>query len=142
MFKRLLPLCLAGLTLAAQPAHREGRPAFMAQLKALDLSEAQRASVRQTLANHKDALKAKTAAAREARRAMVDALLQPETTEAKLKSLHDTAAKAQFEVLKEGRAIHQEISPVLTPEQQAKAAELKADFRGRMDGLRQFVFGN
>lgn len=140
MFKRILPICLAGLSLAAQPA--SGRPPFMGHLQALDLSDAQKASVRQTLATHKDALKAKTAVAREARRAMVDAALQPGTSEAQLKALHDAAARAQFEVIKEGRAIHQEISPILSPEQKAKAADLKAEFRGRLDGLRQFVFGN
>jgi len=114
----------------------------MMPLRALNLTEAQKTAIHQIFDSHKETLQPKVQAAGEARKAVGDALTQPGTTEAQLKALHDAAAAAQFEVLKEGRAIFLQVDPLLTPEQRAKAQELKAKFHKHMDGLRDFVFGH
>ena len=143
MFKIILPLSLAGLSLVAQPGDCGGtRAGLMSQVQALGITDAQRASFHQVFANHKAALKAKTEVARQARMAFVEALTEPGSTEAQLKVLHDAASDAQFEVLKEGRAMHQEIEPLLTPEQKAKAQDFKGHLRSHLERLHQFIFGN
>lgn len=144
MITRFLPLAFAGCALLAQGPHGlggHGPSPLHLPLRALNLTEAQKTSVHQILDAHKPAMAAKTAAARDARRALVDAVTSPATSEAQLKTLHDAAAAAQFEVLKEGRAIFLEVDPLLTPEQRTKAHELKDRMRSRMDHFRGMVFG-
>lgn len=148
MVTRILPLLFVGLSLVAQPGPQAGPPKgrpplpFMLPLRALNLTETQKADLHRIFEGHKDSLRAKSEAAGNARKAVGDALTQPGTTEAQLKSLHDAAAAAQFEVLKEGRALFLQVDPLLTPEQRAKAQELKASFHQHMDGLRDFAFGH
>lgn len=142
MVTRLLPLLFTGLSLVAQPGPDPHALPCLAPLRAMNLTEAQKTSLHLVFAAHKEALKAKTEAARDARRAVGDALTQTDTTEAQLKALHDTAAAAQFEVLKEGRAMFLEVRPLLTPEQRSRAQELKEKIHRHLDLLRDFVFSH
>lgn len=144
MFTRLLPLAFAGLALCAQGPHGpegHGPAPFLMPLRALDLTEAQRSAIHQRLEAHKPALQAKSAAARDARRALMDATTMSGTTDAQLQVLHEAASAAQFEVLKEGRALFLEVDPLLTPEQRTKAQALKQKLRGRMDHVRGLLLG-
>lgn len=147
MFTRALPILFAGLSLFAQGGPQGGPQGhgplpFLMPLRALNLTEAQQASLRQILDAHKAAMDQKTAAAQAARKALGDALTQVATPDAQLKALHDTAAAAQFEVLKEGRAIFLEVDSLLAPEQRAKAQELKATLHRHLEGLRGMAFGH
>jgi len=123
-----LVLTLAALPLAAQPAPR--RPGRIAQ--ALNLSDAQRASIRSIREKHRPELRLRQDAARQAQAALRTALREPATPEAQLRTLHDKASAAQFEMLMTRRTVRQEVRAVLTPEQREKAAELRGMARERM----------
>ncbi len=141
MWKRALPLLFSGLALCAQPGPH-GHGPFLPPFEALNLSESQKSSIHQILARHHEALKAKGEVARNAHRALVDGITTPATPEADLKALHEAAASAGFEVAKEFRAIVLEVDPLLSPEQRAKAQELKATFRTHLDHVHRLVLGD
>jgi len=123
-----LILTLAALPLAAQPAPR--RPGRIAQ--ALNLSDAQRASIRSIREKHGPELHLRQDAARQAQAALRTALREPATPEAQLRTLHGKASAARFEMLMARRTVRQEVRAVLTPEQREKAAELRGMARERM----------
>lgn len=86
----------------------------------LGLNDAQQAQVKAILERHKAAIKAKMDAAQAAQQAMHEAMKNSATDANALKALHQKASDAHFEVMLERRAVHQEILPLLTPEQKAK----------------------
>lgn len=129
----------AGLGLPAQPL--PAHPRMAAVLRQLEFTDAQRAAFLGIFAEHKDALSAKSAAFRDARRAEVDAALDPATPEDSLRLLHTQSADASFQLLLETRAMAMDARSILTAQQQAQFKKLLVDARVRMDGLRTFVFG-
>lgn len=88
--------------------------------KKLNLTEAQQAQVKAIHENHQAALKAKGEAAGTARQAMHDAMANAATDAKTLKTLHEKAAAAQFDLMLEHRAVRQEILPLLTADQKAQ----------------------
>lgn len=114
-----------GTTLSAQgpgfgPGHGRG-PGFGEGrgLRGLNLSEAQQAQVKAIHDQHQAAFKAKGEMAQAAHRALRDAMADTTTDPSTLKSLHDKASAARFDLLLEHRAVRREILPLLTAEQKA-----------------------
>jgi Spy/CpxP family protein refolding chaperone len=116
-------ILLIGSSLQAQipgggmRAHRMNRQRFMA---GLNLTDAQKTQIKALREQHQAAIKVKAQTAMEARKAMRAALVKPETDTATLKALHDKVAATQFDMLLERRSLHQEILPLLTPDQRAQ----------------------
>ncbi|MBL0211190.1 MAG: Spy/CpxP family protein refolding chaperone [Holophagaceae bacterium] len=137
----ILPTLLvtAGLGLSAQPMPAPPRLATV--LRQLEFSDAQRTALLGIFAQHKDALMVKSAAFRDARRAEVDAALDPATTEDSLRALHAQTSETFFQLMLETRAITLDGRSVLTAGQQAQLKSLLSEGRARMDGLRTFAFG-
>jgi len=100
--------------------------------RALNLTDAQKASAKEIRAKHKDGMEAKRKAAQDARTAFTEGLGRTETSADDLRKLHRAMADAQFELLLDHRQMRQEFHAILTPEQREKAARLE----GRMEGLR------
>ena len=129
LFRPLAILILAALPVLAQPGPgpRGGR----GMAKALNLSEVQQTSIQAIHEKHRPDLLARRDAVRQAQSALHAALQDPASTEAQLRTLHEKAASARFDMLLAGRAVHQEVQAVLTPEQRAKAAEWQAARQAR-----------
>lgn len=138
MRRPLLLLALAAGLAAQSPAseapqaHRARRQERVA--KALGLSETQKGQIKQIRDKHREALKAKHAAVRDAREHLHQAMQDPKTSEAELRKLHGQMADLRFDLLLEIRTLRQEVGAVLTPDQREKAADLRgrALERGRM----------
>ncbi|NWJ41113.1 MAG: Spy/CpxP family protein refolding chaperone [Geothrix sp.] len=111
-----LALLAIGTALSAQgfgPGHGRG-------LRGLNLSETQQTQVKAIHDKHQAAFKAKGETARAAHKALFEAMQNAAMDAAALKTLHDKASAAQFDLLLEHRAARQEILPLLTAEQKAK----------------------
>jgi protein CpxP len=108
-------------------------------LRRLDLTEAQRTQVRQVMDGHRDELRAvgeRLAAARKAQHdAVTAATLDEQAVRAKSAELAEVMADAA--VLR--ARVHSEVFAVLTPEQQAKAAELKTQREARRQQMRERI---
>ena len=125
-----LLLCLAILPLAAQPEDaRDGRSGRIAQ--ALNLSDAQRTSIRSIRETHRAELLLKRDAVKQAQASLRAALREAATPEAQLRALHDKASAAQIEMLLTRRVVRQQVQAVLTPEQREKVAEMRGTARER-----------
>lgn len=111
----------------------QGGPMMM---QCLDLTEAQKTSLKAIADKHREATKAKHEAAMTAREAYRVAMRDPATPADQLKALHDKVSQAQFELALDRRAMMQESMTILTPEQKAKAEQLRAERGGRGAGGR------
>lgn len=129
-------LLIAGGSLAAQsaPASPQAAPAPRG---GLDLSDAQKASMKAVFAKHRDAMHADFQAAHEAGKALHAGLKDPSTSVDALRALHQKVSDAQFNLLLERRAIHQEVQGILTPDQQARMASWKGHHRHHRGGMGQ-----
>lgn len=139
MFKHATVLALllvAALPLAAQrpgrgasgPHRGMGAPAFAC----LELTDAQKAQMKAIAEKHQATMEAKREAAREAGQALRQASMNAATSEAELKTLHDRASAARFELMQARRVMQQEHQAVLTAEQKAKLEKLQAERQERM----------
>jgi periplasmic protein CpxP/Spy len=131
LLKTTLFTALALLPLAAQPAPERG-PRGEGIQQALHLTEAQRTSIRAIREKRRPDLAARRDAMLHARIDLRSAMRDPATPEARLRTLYDKASSARFELLLAQRALHQEVRAVLTPEQQARAAEMRQAARAGM----------
>lgn len=130
-------LLMTGAALFAQGPHPGFGPGMGHPLEGrmgrhLGLTDSQKEQVKVILERHKAAIKAKMDAAQAAQKAMHEAMKNNATDANTLKALHQKTADARFEVMQEQRAVHQEILPLLTPEQKAKfeAQREKGGFPG------------
>jgi Spy/CpxP family protein refolding chaperone len=131
LLKTTLIAALALLPLAAQPAPGRG-PQAEGRQQALQLTEAQRTSIRAIREKRRPDLTARRDAMLHARIDLRSALRDPATPETRLRVLYDKASAARFELLLTQRALRQEVRAVLTPEQQARAAEMRHEGRAGM----------
>jgi Spy/CpxP family protein refolding chaperone len=119
-----------------------GRGGFggpLATLRQLDLSDEQRARIREVMASHRDELRAVGEKLRAARRAQHEAGTAAQFDEQAVRAkAADVAAVAADAAVLRAR-VHSEVFAVLTPEQQAKAAELKAQRQARREQRRERV---
>jgi len=109
------------------PRHAAG-PMLM---RGLDLTEAQKADLKVLATKHREAMKPKQEAAMTARKAMHEAMMNPAATPDQLKALHEKVSQAQFELALDRRAMMQESMNLLTPEQRAKAEQLRLEHQKR-----------
>lgn len=113
-----------------------------AMAKRLKLTEAQKKSLKDIRAKQAEAQKAKFTAAQEAQKAFHEALAKPETTDDQLRTLHQKAADAQFEILRAHRETRNAIRALLTPEQREQWARFEGFEMGRRMGRGpEFGFG-
>ena len=130
-------LIAAALPLAAHQApapapvpQGPGHAAHMAKL--LDLSPEQQDQMKAIHEKHHAALKADHDAVRAQSQAFHAAMEDPKADPAQLRQAFDQMNAARFQTLLEGRAMRQEMRAILTPDQQAKADAMKAQFKERM----------
>ncbi|MBL0314178.1 MAG: Spy/CpxP family protein refolding chaperone [Holophagaceae bacterium] len=141
-FKLLIPFGLAAGLLAQAPppgppqelpgllAGRAGmRVGFMA--KQLNLSAEQKATMKAIGQKHKDEMKAKHVAQRDARKAFQAVMADPNAKTADIQAAHQVLSQRSLDIALAGHALRAEMRAVLTPEQQAKADQLRADFQAK-----------
>jgi Spy/CpxP family protein refolding chaperone len=117
-------LALLALPLVAQPRpDHSSRPARIAQ--ALQLTEVQKTSIQGIRAKHRPDLILRRDAVQHARIDLRTALQDAAIPEARLRLLYDKAAAARFDLLLAQRSVRLEVLAVLSPEQRAKAAEMR-----------------
>jgi Spy/CpxP family protein refolding chaperone len=126
-----LILALVALPLAAQPQPGQG-PRAEKITQALNLTEAQKASIQTIREKHRPDLGLRRDTVQQAQAALRTALQDAATPEAQLRALYDKASAARFEMMLARRSVHQEVQAVLTPEQRVKAAEMRGMARERM----------
>jgi Spy/CpxP family protein refolding chaperone len=90
------------------------------EFRGLNLTEAQQTKLKAVHEGHRATFKAKQEAAGAAHMALREAMDSDATDAKALRSLHDKASVAQFDLLLEHRALRQETLALLTPEQRAK----------------------
>ncbi|MBS1766438.1 MAG: periplasmic heavy metal sensor [Acidobacteria bacterium] len=99
--------------------------------EALGLSPEQQTKMKAIHEKHASAIKADHEAVRAQAKAFRAAMQDPKSDQAALRQAFDQMNAARFQTLLEGRAMREEMRAVLTPDQQAKADAMKADFRAR-----------
>ena len=126
---------LLATPLAAQGQPRHGGPWMgrrpeagpMMMMRGLHLTEAQKADMKALATKHREAMKPKQQVAKAAQKALHEAMINPATTTEQLKALHDKAGQAQFELALGRRAMMQASLALLTPEQKAKAEQMRTE---------------
>ncbi len=116
--------CQGGPRPGERGFHPEGGPLLM---RGLNLTEAQKKSLKALADTHREAMKGKHEAAMAAMKAFHEAMLDPATSADQLKTLHEKATQAQFELALDRRGMMQESLALLTPEQKAKAEKLRKE---------------
>ena len=109
----------------------------MAMLRQLDLTDDQRAQVRQVMDSHRDELRAIGERLMAAHRAQRDAVTAAQFDEQAVRTRAAELAAAEADAAVLRAKVHSEVFAVLTPEQQAKAAELKAQREARAQQFRE-----
>ena len=99
--------------------------------EALGLSPEQQTKMKSIHEKHATTMKADHEAVRAQAQAFRAAMQDPKADPAQLRQAFDQMNAARFQMLLEGRAMRQEMRAVLTPDQQAKADAMKAEFRQR-----------
>ena len=120
-----LALALLALPLTAQQGPNPGRQGHRVA-QALQLTDAQKTSIKAIRDKHHPDLVVRRDAAKAAQISLQAALRDATISEANLRALHGKASAARLELTLARRSVHQEIQAVFTPEQRAKAAELQA----------------
>jgi periplasmic protein CpxP/Spy len=121
------------------PGGPGGFGGVMRLLRQLDLTDDQRAQVRQVMDSHRDALKAIGDRLQAAHRAQNDAVTAAQFDEQLVRAKAADLAAVMADAAVLHAKVHGEVFAVLTPEQQAKAAELKAQFQARAEQFRKQV---
>ena len=133
LFRSTLILALMALPLAAQPgpdhSHRAERIG-----RRLQLTEAQKASILAIRDKHRPDLVQRRDAVQHARIDLQSALQDPSTPEPRLRALYDKASAARFDMILARRSLRMEVQAILTPEQRAKAAEMRDRARREFAG--------
>jgi Spy/CpxP family protein refolding chaperone len=126
-----LLLALLALPLAAQSGPGRG-PRSERIGQALQLTEPQKASLQAIREKHRSALITTRDAVQHARIDLRTALRDPAIPDAQLRALYDKASSARFELILAQRSLRREVQALLTPQQRAKAAELRGRARAGM----------
>jgi Spy/CpxP family protein refolding chaperone len=109
--------------------------------KGVGLTDVQQTQVKGILAAHRPTFQALFRQMREAREAVVEALLAPGDVQAALTPLVQNITQLQGQILQEGIKAMIEVQGVLTPEQLAKAAELNSRLRALRAEMRSLLRG-
>lgn len=129
-------LLAAALPLAAQapPPPRAHAPGAMGDhmAEALGLTPDQQSRMKAIREKYRDSGRAGHEAVRAQAQAFRAAMEDPKSTEAQLRQAFDQMNAQRFQALLQQRAMRQEMRAVLTPDQQAKADAMRAEFKDRM----------
>jgi Spy/CpxP family protein refolding chaperone len=106
-------------------------------LAALDLSEAQRGQVRDAMQKHRGEMQEAGKRLRDAHQAQRAAVETVPVNEGLVRSTSQALANAQTDMALVQARVHSEVWTLLTPEQQVKAKELKAQRETRMKERQQ-----
>jgi periplasmic protein CpxP/Spy len=106
-------------------------------LRQLDLTDEQRAQVRQVMESHRDELRAIGEKVMAAHRAQNDVVTAPTFDENAIRAKAAELAAVEADAAVLHAKLHGEVFAILTPEQQAKAAELKVEREARMQRVRE-----
>ncbi len=127
-----LLLAVATLPMAAQ-GFRQGRgPGMRPAFACLNLTDAQKASLKALHEKYRPTFEADRTAVFEAQKALRAAAANPGTSDADLKALFDKASAARFAMMQQHRALFQESQALLTPEQKAQFEKLRTERQQRM----------
>ena len=137
-FKLLIPFSLAA-TLMAQapppgPPHLPaGRAAMRAGFlaKKLNLKDDQKAAMKAIGQKHRDEMKTKHQAQREARQAFQAVMADPNAKTADIQAAHQILSQRSLDAALAGHALRAEMRAVLTPEQQVQADNLREEFKAK-----------
>ena len=125
-------LFAAALPLAAQAPVPAPAPAPQTRAATvLGLTPEQQAQRKAIFEKYRDGARASHEAARAQTQAFRTAMEDPKASEAQLRQAFDQMNAQRFQAMIQHRAMRQEMRAVLTPDQQAKADTLKAQFRER-----------
>ena len=105
-------------------------------LRQLDLTDAQREQVRLIFEQNRDEMRAAGEKLRTARRGLHDATSVGSVDEAAIRTAAEALANAEAEAAINRARVHAQVWQILTPEQQAKAKELREQ-RGERRSQRQ-----
>jgi Spy/CpxP family protein refolding chaperone len=124
-----------GRHMGARPA----RPlAFIRRgLRALDLTDTQRAQIKSTMASHKADIQGLVQRGAAARKALNDATWQSPVNKDAVRDAAAGVAAVQADGAVLRAQVQQEVFALLTPEQQQKAAQMRADVRQRLQDRQQ-----
>jgi Spy/CpxP family protein refolding chaperone len=117
---------------AQHPFHHDLHAMFV---RKLGLNEAQKNAAHAVIAAHQPALKAEFDAAVQSRLDLAQLVVDPQATPDKIRELDGRANAAQLILELDVNQVVKEISPILTPEQQAKARQLILDARAHVDAM-------
>ena len=131
LLRSTLVLALLALPLAAQPGPDGGHRAERIS-RALNLTEAQKTSIQGIREKHRPDLILRRDAVLHAQIDLRTALQDPTTPEARLRAAYDKATAARFDMILARRSVRLEVQSVLTPEQRAKSAAMRAHAQARM----------
>jgi len=130
-----VPAIVAAVPAQAQPA----QPMYRMIVRKLGLTQAQQAAAGQVLQAHRASLRAEREAAFQARADLLQALADPQTTQAQIQGLEGKASAARLALELEFNAVVKEIAPSLTPDQLAQLKQLAAEARARVESWRQWL---
>lgn len=123
-------LVLGALPLLAQAGPGQG-PRMEKFAHALNLTEAQKTGIQTIRAKHRPEVVLRRDAVQHARIDLRTALQDPATPEPRLRALYEKASAARLELILTRRSVRLETLAVLTPEQRAKAADLRGRAQAR-----------
>lgn len=101
----------------------------------LQLTPDQIAAIKQILKSHQAELQSEIQAVVKAREGLFDAIHADTSSESAIRSAASVAGQAESDLAVTRGTIVQEIRGVLTPEQQAEAKQLLADFKAHIEDL-------
>ncbi|HEX4823597.1 MAG TPA: Spy/CpxP family protein refolding chaperone [Candidatus Polarisedimenticolaceae bacterium] len=126
-------LLASGLAVAQGPGRYRSRGGQLENLsRQLDLTDGQKARVKEIFAAHRaDGLGAAAQASRQARRTLNQLIHDPAADEGAIRDAAARATQAQGDLAVERHKMFGEIYAILTPEQQAKATQLRQERMNR-----------
>jgi protein CpxP len=133
-------LTIGGLALAKDGPTEGHRPGLLREkFAALSLTDAQKATLKQTLQKHQPTMKPLVDKMVTERQALQDLIHAEKLDESAIRAQAAKVAAVEVDLAVERAKIAQELRPVLTAEQIKKLQEMRSEFRGRLDGARERI---
>jgi len=107
------------------------RAGFMA--RKLNLSADQKAAMKAISQKHRDEMRAKHQAQREARQSFQAVMADPNSKPADIQAAHQVLSQRALDAALAGHALRVEMRAVLTPEQQVQSDQLRGEFKIRRE---------
>ncbi|HKF44524.1 MAG TPA: Spy/CpxP family protein refolding chaperone [Thermoanaerobaculia bacterium] len=124
------------LSAGAFPGHGKGDPAFRMfhhMAEALDLTDDQKAKIKEVLKAHAAEIEAQMRASATARRALHQATLADSTDESAIRAAAQSLGAVQGDSALLIAKVRKEVDPILTDDQKTKLRQLRENARSRSD---------